>query len=440
MSGISKNIRASVPEFIKKPLRTFLRMKNEIAEYPLIRRQPRLHEKALQIVRKKKVVTVAFFATHSSVWKYDGVYELMAQDPRFDPVVIVCPVVNYGRENMLFEMEKAYNLFASKGLNVKRTYNEQTDTYLDVLKEIEPDIIFYTNPHKGLIKENYYISNFVNTLTCYVQYAFHVSGINQAQYNQLFHNLLWKAYYETEIHKSMAKSYARNKASNVVVTGYPGIDNFVYGKRDGRNVWKEAHKDLKRVIWAPHHTVDMREKLGYSCFLRYYKIMLDLANRFADEIQFVFKPHPLLRMKLYNHQEWGRLKTDRYYEDWDALPNGQVNTNEYVDLFNTSDAMILDSGSFTAEYLACGKPSLFTLSSKSVKDRFNEFGKLALDIHYHANNERDIIEFLESVVCDEKDIKKNERLDFYKKYLVPPNGKSASKNIFDDICWELFNR
>jgi len=442
MSNRKKMIKDILPEWIKKPLRSIqtklIELQEEYEEYKIIYAQPKRHRKALKKVRKKEKIKVAFFAIHSSVWKYDGVYQLMDKDPRFDPIVVVCPVVNYGKENMLVEMEKACRLFKSKGYNVVKTYNEEDDTYLDVKKEIAPDIIFYTNPHRGLIKDEYYIKNFKDTLSCYTQYSFNVAHLNEAQYNQLFHNILWKAFYETELHIKMAKQYSRNKGRNVVVTGYPGTDDFIYGGRADKNVWKNPDVSLKRIIWAPHHTIDRGGDLSYSCFLRYYQVILDIVENYKDKIQIAFKPHPLLKVKLSKNKEWGRERVDYYYQQWEELENGQLESDDYVDLFNTSDAMILDSGSFVAEYLCCGKPSLFTFSNLNVRERFNEFGKLALEQHYHAYNEADILEFIENVVLEGKDTMKEKRDTFYSSYLAPPNNKTASKNIYDEICKEIF--
>jgi CDP-glycerol glycerophosphotransferase (TagB/SpsB family) len=196
---------------------------------------------------------------------------------------------------------------------------------------------------------------------------------------------------------------------------------------------------LKRIIWAPHHTIDFREGLGYSNFLRYHQIMLDIAENYKDKIQIAFKPHPLLKVKLSKHEEWGKQRTHNYYLTWENLDNGQLETDDYVDLFNTSDAMIFDSASFLAEYLYCGKPSLFTFSDSNTKDRFNEFGKLALEQHYHAYNETQIMDFIENVVCAGKDIKKENRKVFYHKHLIPPNDKTASENIYNEIINAIWN-
>jgi len=440
MSSMKKEIKNLLPEWAKKPLRSIRLKLIQIAEYQTIHAQPKRHRKALEKLRtkahKKEKFKVAFFAIHSSVWKYDGVYQLMDKDPR--SIVVVCPVVNYGKENMLAEMEKTCTLFKSKGYNVVKTYNEEDDTYLDIKKVVVPDIVFFTNSHRGLIKDEYCITNYKDILSCYVQYSFHVTHLNKAQYNQLFHNILWKAFYETELHVKMAKQYSRNGGKNVVVTGYPGTDDLNYGGRSGKDIWKNPDESLKRIIWAPHHTIDNRESLNYSNFLRYHQFMLDLAEKYRDRIQIAFKPHPLLKVKLYGHKEWGRERVDYYYRQWEELENGQLESDDYVDLFNTSDAMILDSGSFTAEYLCCGKPSLFTFSDLNVRERFNEFGKLALEQHYHAYNEADILEFIENVVLEGKDTMKEKRDTFYASYLTPPNNKTASENIYDEICKEIF--
>ena len=434
-------IRDILPEWMKKPLRSIRAKLSELQEgyeeYKIIYAQPKHHRKALKKVCKKEKIKVVFFAIHSSVWKYDGVYQLMDKDPRFDPIVVVCPVVNYGKENMLVEMEKAYTLFKNKGYNVVKTYNKEDDTYLDVKKVVAPDIVFFTNPH-CLTSEEYYITNYKDILSCYTQYSFHVTHLNEEQYNQLFHNILWKAFYETELHVKMAKQYSRNKGSNVVVTGYPGTDDLNYGGRSGKDIWKNPDMNLKRIIWAPHHTINRRGNLSFSNFLRYHQFMLDLAEKYRDRIQIAFKPHPLLKVKLYGHKEWGRERGDYYYRQWEELENGQLESDDCVDLFNTSDAMILDSGSFTAEYLCCGKPSLFTFSDLNVRERFNEFGKLVLEQHYHAYNEADILEFIENVVLGGKDTMKEKRDAFYTSYLTPPNNKTASENIYDEICKEIF--
>ena len=46
------------------------------------------HKKALEIVRKKGKIKVIFLLIQESVWKYEGVYGLMRQHERFEPIVV----------------------------------------------------------------------------------------------------------------------------------------------------------------------------------------------------------------------------------------------------------------------------------------------------------------------------------------------------------------
>ena len=125
-----------------------------------IKQAPKKHQKALEVVRKKEKIRVAFFLTHESVWKYEVLFDLMLQHPRFEPQIFVCPVVNFGNENMLFEMNKAYNTFKNRGYDVVRTYDTTTGEYLDIKKTFSPDLVFFTNPYEGLQDYRYYIKEF----------------------------------------------------------------------------------------------------------------------------------------------------------------------------------------------------------------------------------------------------------------------------------------
>lgn len=411
----------------------------KLREYFIINKQLKLHGEALARVRDKDKINVVFFVIHASVWKYDHLYKLMDSSPRFEPTIVACPVVNFGRENMLAEMEKAFNQFRAKGYNVVRAYSEAEDSYLDVKNEIKPDLIFFTNPYKGLVDDRYYIDRYPDVLTCYVPYGFTQAHFVDVQYDLLFHNLLWRYFGETIMHKKMASEHSRRKGSNFYTTGYPGIDGLIYKGRHGNGAWKNSDITLKRIIWAPHHTIYDEDPLQYSNFILHSRVMLDLTKEYRDKIQIAFKPHPLLWVKLCEHSDWGRDRTDKYYQEWATLENGQLENGDYLDLFNSSDAMILDSGSFVAEYLYCGKPSLFVYRDEGLSSRFNRFGKLALQQHYRADGEADIRKFIDFVVCDGNDFMKTARDEFYFGCLMRINGKSASENIFSALENEFFS-
>ena len=158
------------------------------------------HKKALRRLKKKDKINCVFFALFDSVWKYDNVYRLMADHPRFEPIILVCPIVNYGKDNMILRMNEAYEFYKQRGYNVIKSYDEGNDTYIDVKKELKPDIIFYTNPYETLIDKRYFITNFRNVLTVYVPYSINNSSAFEANYNLILYNLLWRHYLPTNYH------------------------------------------------------------------------------------------------------------------------------------------------------------------------------------------------------------------------------------------------
>ena len=260
------------------------------------------------------------------------------------------------------------------------------------------------------------------------------------QFNQDFHNLLFRGFYETKIHKKIAKKYSKTRARNIRITGYPGLDNLLLNKIQNQDPWKNTKNVLKKIIWAPHHTIDDKSLLCYSNFLSYHDDFIVLSEKYRNEIQIAFKPHPLLKPKLYEHSEWGKIKTDCYYEKWQNLENGQLALEDYIDLFLTSDGMIHDSGSFLVEYLSTSKPALFVMRDTDIRDRFNDFGKLAFENHYHANNFNDIEEFITNVVLENNDILYKQRKIFIKTHLSQNTDKTASEKIYMKICKLSINK
>lgn len=437
--SIKQTLKRILPDFILKPLQKihYVAVNRErlIEEGKLIAQTKTLQEQALEKVRKKKgPLNVVFFALMDSVWKYDELYQLMEKDTRFNSTILVCPVVTYGRDNMLMNMDKCYNLFKSRGYNVIRSYNSQTDKYIDVREELKPDIIFYTNPYEGLIDDRYYITQFPEVLSCYVPYYMSEANHPQISYNTLFQNLLWRFYLETEYAHNVACINSRIKGRNVVVSGYPGIDKFIYKKYLPKDNWKIKDNKVKRIIWAPHHTITDYTFVSYSTFLYYYDFMFELANKYKNKIQITFKPHPLLKNRL--DLMWGKEKTLEYYEEWKNLENGMLNDGAYEDLFLTSDVIIHDSGSFIGEYLYTGKPAMFLSNGRDFKVQYNAFAQECLKHYYIGKNKEDIEIFIVNLI-NGKDMLKEKRNLYLKNKLMPPNGKLASENIIDNLVKEL---
>ena len=162
--------------------------------------------------------------------------------------------------------------------------------------------------------------------------------------------------------------------------------------------------------------------------------MLDIAEKNKDRLQIAFKPHPRLKSELYLHPDWGKEKTDRYYQRWESMENTQLETGDFIDLFKTSDAMIHDSGSFTIEYLFVNKPVAFvTADFEALKSEHNDIGRACLDQHYVVHNEKEVFDFINQVVLENQDPMKKQRTEFFQTALKPNVNGNTSEFIVSDI-------
>ncbi|WP_270593607.1 MULTISPECIES: CDP-glycerol glycerophosphotransferase family protein [Butyricimonas] len=418
-------------DYLKKVLKKIIPNGIKRLIYHLIFRnryiyQQRKNQIILKEIQKKNNIKIVFFVLSESAWKYGKLYDLLKKSSRFDPCILVCPIVNQGDSYMKSEMEKCYTRFKNENYKVYCAYNFVTGEYFDVKKELNPDIIFYSNPYRGLIDDRYYITHFSDVLTCYVPYAF-MSVKYDWSYDLEFHNLLWTFFIETELHKKYIEKRQCIHGINLCVSGYPGCDAFMDNNRQWRDVWKIKDKKIKRIIWAPHHL--LHDGQCRSNFLNYYEEMLVLAKQYEGKIQIAFKPHPLLKQRLLNEPQWGPERTKTYFQRWAELPNGQLEEGVYDDLFLSSDALIHDCGSFLTEYLYIGKPSLFMISPNMDQKGQNEFGKRALEVHYLSYNHQQVIDFIDRVVLGEDDYMHDTRKVFLESIVYPPHNQLAAENI-----------
>lgn len=381
----------------------------------------------VESLRKKKTITVLFFAQHPAYWRCDSLYRLMLENDRFNPVIIVCGEYNLGHEKMLENQKITVDYMNQKGYPYDVAYDEQRDSWFDIRKEINPDIIIYTKLYKGVVPRNYYFDAFWDKLFCFVPYAMQTSSLPELC---IFRGiqLSWLKFYETPL--VFADSPVVRTRSRI--TGSPMADVFMDHKNHlAHDPWKIKDRRVKRIIWAPHHSIG-GGSLGYSNFLTVSGYFVGLSKKYKEVIQFAFKPHPLLRDTLYNCPGWGKQKTDAYYAFWAESSNCIFADGDYVDLFLTSDAMIHDCASFTVEYLFTGNPVMY-LTKENHDATLNAFGKNAFDCHYMGRGNEDIEKFIASVVIRGVDPMKDKRLNFLNGNLLPPNGKTAAQNMIDEI-------
>ncbi|MGP9768036.1 glycosyltransferase [Halomonas sp. AOP13-D3-9] len=400
-----------------------------------------MHAAEIERLKGKEKLRVVFLVIHRSVWKVDAVFQKMLSDPIFDPIVLVCPDLNKKNDALTFsEINETYAYFKDKGYKVFSSWmkNKKQWRSLDSLK---PDLLFFTNPH-GLTHPEYYDKAFSRFLACYVPYTYQVARFNkeyELDYNRVFHNSAWKIYAPHEESLKISRQYADNQGSNVVVTGYPLVENLLASGSDV-HAWKKQKTVKKKIIWAPHHTVGSKdEALPFSNFEKLSGFMMKLADHYKDQVQWAFKPHPLLKEKLYQEASWGKEMTENYYSYWACSEHTQLEEGDYQELFRASDALVHDSVSFLAEYLVLDKPVMFVINKDvELVDFLTPFGINAFNASHHGVVEEDVTKFVESILNNE-DVGKEERKLFLYDNLDGEKFDSPSKNIIDDLKGSLFS-
>lgn len=392
---------------------------------------------ALEVARlkgAKEPLNVVFLVLYSAVWKYDSVYKLMEKDPRFKPLILVCPIADKGQDHMIENLGPTVEMFKQKGYNVMSAYNEATGSFINV-EDLKPDLLMYAFQWSSHVDKRYNVFTLQKYLKCYVNYSFKNNPFEWSIASQV-QGLMWMYFSECEDNKKLAQSFNKKEFQNIHVVGYPIYDEVQSTEAVGKD-WKIKDRKLKRIIWAPHHSIEGSDKLiKLSTFLLYAEDMVEFKNKYKDKVQFAFKPHPQLKAALYKHKDWGKERTDAYYKEWEEGENSSFVAGEYIDLFKSSDAMIHDSHSFTVEYLYVDKPVMF-MTNYDRESQCNVVGKRAFAAHYHGTSREDIQSFIEDVVIGGKDTMSEKRHQFYQEILVPPNRKSVAENIISEITTVL---
>lgn len=422
---IKKILKKYLPSSVKQVLK---KVSSKIYKKYLVRKMRVFHKKELARLTEKDKVRVVFLAFNASLWKVDNVFQKMMIDPFFEPIILVCPYDIHNNFSVSEDMNEAYDYFISKNYAVISAFNSKTQEWLK-LEEISPDIVFFTSPH-DLTRHEYYEAAFLNYLSCYVPYSHDISKYDNysSQYDQLFHNVMWRIFAPHNEDLEIFRQYSYTKGINVIVTGYPFCESF-FGEV-GLSPWKHQEKNKCRVIWAPHHTID-DPHLPYSSFLSNAEFFKAIAMEMEDKIQFAFKPHPLLKSKLYLSEGWGKERTDSYYKFWSSNDNTQLVDSNYVELFQNSDAMIHDSGSFLAEYHYVQKP-VFYICNSAITDFLNPFGILALESCYRGETQDELYGFLTNLVSNAISVKR----EFY-QIVKPYYDEPPSKKIIHHLKMKI---
>lgn len=363
--------------------------------------------RTIRNLSRKEKIRVAIVVVFDSVFQFKRLFELMCEDDRLDPYIVVAPAMNRTqKEREQFLREAVETLSKEYGSRVIDSRVE--NGYMDIVGKF--DLCITNNSYDGLTHQNFgieYLSRHgIPVVTANYGYdggtrytKFYVS-MSQFAY-------LWRYYAGTNYLKKgldgaqvLLWLFRRVKLS-----GVPKMDLLA------EQVCRPRKR--KRIIICPHHSIEGSSLLSLSNFCTYSDFILSLPSRYPM-IDWVFRPHPLLPSSLKNFAGWNDQMWNAYIARFCAHTNAvYVPNGDCFDMFVNSDGMIQDCSSFLAEYHCTGHPQCYVLRDHTqASKQFVSWGLELLSHTYQAFSEADIIGFIENVVLKGYDTKKDSRERF----------------------------
>lgn len=382
-------------------------------------------------IRQKKKIKVAFVSDDASMWCGDDLYNYFAQNEHYEPTVFLClRSVHKNFKTVVEEFNHGIEQFKSRNINVVGLKDPDSDFP-------HQDVIIFLRPYLDLYGKNLQLNVIpAETLMIYIPYAIETGSYFGGIKIPLIRTA-WQIFFPI---KFMIDFYDKNSEVGVprnFYSGYPKLDSFFKEKKSFKFEWKMAVPNAKKIIWAPHWSIN--GGVNYATFQWNYQFMYELAKRYP-QISWVVKPHPhLLHSAVENRIFPNTDAFKEYFQKWDELPNAKVETGAYYqDIFATSDGMILDSGSFISEYQYTHKPMIYLTRDTQ---KFNEFGNAVMKVLYRVDGKdfNAIAALIQKVFIEGNDELFDARLKFFDKYFnyQKANGMLASEFIFKKINDEL---
>lgn len=373
-------------------------------------------------VRAGKRVRVLFLDTDISKWKTQTVFRRMQAVSVFDPLIGI------SQRDIGDDIESAIEFYKSQGVPYKVIYDKANKRLTDFRKNIRPDIIFYQQPwhndgEQSILKTHRW------ALPCYVPYFVNDYGHVVRNSRLTFHRFL--AYF-FQLNKTWVNLYLKGApwwlhSGKMIPLGHPALDYLTVAP---------PPKPAKQcVIYAPHFSFylpNTPQRVNISTFLENGREILAYAKKHRD-MNWIFKPHPVLRSELVIRKKWTEDEVADYYGEWAKI--GRVCTDsDYIKYFSESTTMITDCGSFLTEYGATGKPVIWLRASKPSALPL----KPSMDIYrtyYHAHNLQEMHDLFNLVLERRLDPKFEERNKALRAAKIV--GENAAENIVNYLCQEF---
>lgn len=415
-----------IKKIVKTPFRTVKRICNYVYVETAYKKASYHYEQVISEIKKEKKQRLKFaaFVVFDSCYAIEELFSRMQKSEKWDPKIVIIPDVFRGEEHKREAYEHTKEFFEKKyGEDIIIDgWNSCTNEFYDLVDNF--DMVYFANPYDTMVHKYHSIeyASTKNVLPFYVSYGYDIcTATTQGRFKNIALNVVWKCFTDTTLSYADFKKYMINKGRNVSLVGYSKMDSL-------NNCTLKKHS-RKKILISPHHTIKMKE-LPLSNFLTYYKLILELPKMFAN-IDFVFRPHPLLFTNLVNQAGWTSKDVNDYLE---ALEESGVEYSyggDYFELFSDCDAIINDCGSYTVEWLYTGKPGCFVYNPSLKPELLTNLMNQCIEQYTIARSETDIINFIKSIESNESN--GNYAVSSWVKDNIMINYPDVTRKIMEEI-------
>lgn len=364
-------------------------------------------------IEKGKKAKVFFMTHDSAVFGAASVYRSMEQNPIFEPYIYVISRRDVTYENFMEDVRRDVNFFSENKYEVICGYDEYGNP-VDI-HQYNPDILFFDLPKlHGSGSSFYNRLDYLNWeyLTCYIPYGMYMMDSFYYHYHLDAIRETWKYFVDTQSDYKRVLKDGDFNGFNMIMSGYPKYDDYY---SEDIKVPEKVNNDKPLVIYAPHHSLGGVSN-NLATFDLYGSLILDFVKQ-NPNINFVFKPHPLLYFQILYRYNEGKISIspsdyENYLKEWSDQPNAiVVSEGNYIGLFRKSTCMITDCGSFIGEYFPSLNPCIYIFNprKKQQMECYTPLAREILGTYYIAESRESLEKLFQEVIIQKNDIKLEKR-------------------------------
>lgn len=371
-------------------------------------------------------IKVGFVCHMPSIWgKLSPLYRLLRDSLGFETVLIASPYrhSSFGDDDYHDAGTFEFLLQVEQTEPIKG-YDETTGRWIE-LRRLALDYVFFQTPYQEQFPKEFSSQSVSrHTRICYVPYygtLIYKGEVEKITHPGHFFNNVSMAFVgnATECKYLSSRFSHLRLGEGSFATGSPMNDSLLVGPQEEDGSWNLPRSESrKRILWTPR----WRTKEGNCHFFDYKDYFLDVAAK-RNDVDFLFRPHPLMLHNLATTGEMPLEEQKRMLSRYNGLSNASINSSgNYQNIFLTSDILVSDMSSVMAEYFLTGKPIVYTHRQSS----FNELGERLSEGFYWARNKEELDCVLAGLLAGNDPLRDKRASLTRELFCLPEGGASAA--------------